>query len=309
MYKGMRLSVCIPTRDREVLTSKAIESVIKTSKCFDDLRIYVFDNLSNPSPSRIQLFSKLLSDGKIQYYSYDSMESLQKCFGKAYIFKRFIQMMKTEHELRKYTDKENQLEDFYLLLDSDFILGEGWPDFFVRANRKLRDLEPNLHYFVKYIGGVPKSSREHPVTRTHILKTKDGREFKVMCAVFGGGSGFWLMSYDQLCKLEWPTQLLMNTYKQYKRHDTSSWALIHNKFKGIYTRYVAAVMPLDSENPLVLHMGEVLKTSMCNVLTRQGPAAYRRMKQNFSLKELELKDMSAKEIYDKYKMLDSATIW
>lgn len=309
MYKGMRLSVCIPTRDREILTSKAIESVIKTSKSFSDLRIYVFDNLSNPTTSRIQLFSSLLSDGKIQYYSYDSMKSLQSCFGKAYIFKRWIQMIKTEHELREYTDKENQLEDFYLLLDSDMILGNGWSDLFVQANRELRDLEPHLHYFVKYIGGVPKSAREHPVTRTHDLKTRDGIEFKVMCAINCGGSGMWFSSYDQLCKLEWSVQALINTYKKYKRHDSVSWALIRNKFKGIPTRYVAAVIPPYPENPLVLHIGEVLKTSMCNVLNQGGPKAYNREKHNFYIKELELKDMSAKEIYDKYKMLDSATIW
>lgn len=305
----MRLSVCIPTRDREVLTSKAIESVIKTSKSFSDLRIYIFDNLSNPTPSRIQLFSKLLQDRKIQYYSYDSMESLQQCFGKAYIFKRWIQIMKIEHELRRYTDKDNELEDFYLLLDSDMLLGIGWSDLFISANRELREIEPDLHYFVKYPGGVPRSSREHSETRTHTIKTKDGKEFKVMCAIFGGGSGAWLMSYEQLCKLEWPTPFLINTYKQYKKHDTSSWALIRNKYNGVPTRYVAAIIPPDPENPLVLHMGEVLKCSMCNVLTREGPSAYRREKHNFALKELELKNMSAKEIYDKYKMLDSATIW
>jgi len=306
MYKGTRLSVCIPVRDRAILVSKTIESVIKTSRYFNDLRIYIYDNLSNPTPLRIQLFSKLLQDKKIQYYSYDSMESLQQCFGKAYIFKRFIQMMKTEHELREYTD---QLEDFYLLLDSDMILGNGWSDLFVQANRELKDLEPDLHYFVKYIGGVPKSAREHPVTCTHSLKTRDGIEFKVMCAVNCGGSGMWFSSYDQLCKLEWPTHALINTYKQYKKHDSVSWALIRNKFKGKPTRYVAAIMPPDPENPLVLHIGEVLQTSICNVLTREGPRAYRNIKRNFELRELQLKDMTAKEIYDKYKMLDSATIW
>lgn len=308
MYNA-RLSVCIPTRDREILTSKAIESVIKTSKQFNDCRIYVYDNLSNPTPSRIQLFSKMLQDEKIQYYSYDSMKSICECFGKAYIFKRWIQMMKTEHEFRKYTDKGNELEDFYILLDSDMLLGDGWSDYFITANRELRSLEPNLHYFVKYIGGVPKASREHPETRTHSLQTDTGVEFKTMCAVFGGGSGFWCMSYDQLCKMEWPTPALLNTYKQYKRHDSVSWGLLRAKFKGVPTRYVGAVIPQDPENPLVLHMGEVLKTSMCNVLTQQGPREYARQKHNFEIKELQLKDMSAKEIYDKYKHLKSATEW
>ena len=309
MYKGTRLSVCIPVRDREILVSKTIESVIKTSKCLSDLRIFVYDNLSNPTPSRIQMFSKLLQDEKIQYYSYDSMKSINQCFAKAYIFKRFIQMMKTENELRSYTNEGNDLEDFYLLLDSDMLLGQKWVDYFVTGNRALRDLEPNLHYFVKYPGGVPRSSREHSETRTHIVKTQKGEEFKIMCAINHGGSGAWFSNFSQLCKLEWPTPALINTYKQYKKHDSVSWALIRNKFKGLPTRYVAAVIPPDPENPLVLHLGEVLQTSMCNVLTRSGPKEYRKVKHSFDLKELALKNMSAQEIYDKYKMLDSATIW
>jgi hypothetical protein len=130
-----------------------------------------------------------------------------------------------------------------------------------------------------------------------------------MCAIFGGGSGMWTFSYSQLCKLEWPTQALVNTYKQYKKHDSVSWALIHNKFRGVPTRYVAAVIPPDPENPLVLHLGETLKISMCNVLTQQGPKAYNREKHNFSLKELDLKDMTSEEIYNKYKSLKSATEW
>lgn len=309
MYKGTRLSVCIPVRDREILVSKTIESIISTSKFFDDLRIYIFDNLTNPSQSRLQLFSKLLSDKKIQYYSYDTMESTGQCFAKAYIFKRWIQMMKVEHELREFTDKNNLLEDFYLLLDSDMLLGENWPDYFISGSRSLRISEPNIHYLVKYPGGVPRSAREHNETRIYTVKTNNGGEFRIMCAVNCGGSGFWLSSYNQLCELEWPTIALTNTYKQYKKHDSVSWALIRNKYGNVTTRYVGAVMPPDPENPLVLHLGEVLKTSMCNVLTREGPKAYNREKHNFAIKELELKDMTAKEIYDKYKMLDSATIW
>lgn len=309
LKNNLRLNVMIPTRDREVLTTKAIESVIATTKSFSDVRIYIFDNLSNPTTQRIDIFSKLLTNKKITYYSYDSSDSICNCFGKAFIFNRWIKMMKMEHELREYTDQNNKLEDFYVLLDSDMILGNGWVDYFIPANKMLREIEPDLHFFVKFPGGIPKSARENSETRIHSLKTNNGEDFKVMCSVFGGGSGFWVMSYNQLCNLEWPTKGLLNTYCQFKRHDTTSWALIRNKYNLKPVRYVAGVIPPDPDNPLALHMGEVLGTSMCNVLTRQGPKAYNREKHNFSLKELELKDMSAKEIYDKYKHLKSATEW
>jgi hypothetical protein len=307
MSINARLSVIVPTRDRNILTLKAIESVRKTSKLFKEINIFVFDNLTNPSQERINIFSKLLSDGHIQYYSYDTKTSLNDCFAKAIVFQRWIDMMKTSHELNKYTDKE-KLEDFYLLLDSDMIVGEGWDRYFITANKDLNNIEPDLHFFVKFIGGIPKSAREHPTTRTHTIKYKE-EEFKVMCSVHGGGSGFWFFNFSQLCKLKWPIEGLLNTYGKFKRQDTTSWALIKKKFNMVPTRYVAGVIPPDKENPLVLHMGEVLKCSMCNVLNNLGSKVYNREKHNFSLKELELKDMSAKEIYDKYKMLDSATIW
>lgn len=308
LTNNSRLSVIIPTRDRSILTIKAIESVRKTSKMFKEVNIYVFDNLTAPTVNRLQIFSKLLSDGKIQYYSYDTSISLNECFAKAIVFQRWISMMKTSHELREFTDKDNKLEDFYLLLDSDMILGDGWDKYFLTANKLLKDIEPDLHFFVKFIGGIPKAAREHPETRTHSMDCF-GEELKVMCSVHGGGSGMWFMSYEQLCKLVWPIEGLLNTYKQFKRQDTTSWALIKRKYNMKPTRYVAGVIPPDKNNPLVLHIGESLQCSMCNVLTREGPRAYSREKQNFYIKELELQYMSAKEIYDKYKMLDSATIW
>ena len=308
MNNNNRLSVIIPTRDRDVLTIKAIESVRKTSKLFKEVNIYVFDNLTNPSPKRIELFSKLLSDKKIQYYSYDTSISLSDCFAKAIVFQRWIQMMKTSHNLRRLTDV-TKLEDYYLLLDSDMIIGDGWDKYFLTANMELRNSEPDLHFFVKFIGGIPKAAREHPATRIHTISCQDGEELKVMCSIHGGGSGFWFSNFLQLCKLEWPIEGLLNTYKRFKRQDSTSWSIIKQKYNMVPTRYVAGVIPPDKDNPLVLHMGEVLKTSMCNVLNQGGTKAYNREKHNFSMKELELKDMSAKEIYDKYKMLDSATIW
>jgi len=307
--KGMRLNVMIPTRDRTILTQKSIESVLKTSKLFSEINISIFDNLTNPTPDRIAVFSKLLSEGKIQYYSYNTTSSICNCFAKAYLFQQWIREMKVTHELRKIIDKENSLEDFYLLLDSDIILGPKWDKYFITACKSLRNIEKDIHFLVKFIGGVPNAARKHQETRVHTLKCSDGEEFKVMCSIWGGGSAFWFNDFNELCKMEMPLDLILKTYGKYKGHDTGMWNFICNKFKMVPVRYVGAVIPPDPENPLVLHIGESLGCSICNILTREGPVAYNREKHNFAIKELELKDMTAKEIYDKYKMLDSATIW
>lgn len=304
-----RLSVIVVTRDRNILTQKTIESVHKNMKLFQSRDIYVFDNLSNPNIERISLFSKLLSNGDIKYYSYDSDTSLCSCFGKAVVIQRWIKMMQDQYIIRNLTEKDNKLDDYYMILDNDVILGPKFDKYFLTANEALKENEPNLHFFVKFIGGIPKSSRTHPITRTHTLKCSDGEEFEVMAAVHGGGGCCWAFDYDKLCKLRWPDGALINTYKSYKKQDTTAWSLIKLKYKNIPTRYVGGIISPDPENPMVLHMGEVLQTSMCNVLTREGPAAYRREKHNFELKELQLKNMSAKDIYDKYKHLESATKW
>lgn len=307
--KDLRLSVMIPTRDRTILTTKAIESIRSTSKLFKEVHIYVFDNLTSPSPDRSELFSRLLSDQKIQYYSYDTDISLNNCFAKAYVFQRWINMMKTDFHLRHMINKNDTIEDYYALLDSDMILGPGWDKYFISANQSLIQDEPCLHFFVKFPGGIPRVAREHKETKTHTITTPDGEQFNVMCSVHGGGSGFWFCNFSQLCNLEWPLAGLLNTYNRFKRHDTTSWELIKRKYNYLPTRYVAGIIPVNNENPLVLHMGEVLGTSMCNVLTQSGPKEYSKEKQKFKIKELELKNLSALEIYNKYKMLDKATIW
>ena len=84
-FRDNRLSVLLTARDRLVLTQKTIESINKSTTLFKEVNIYVFDNLSNPSPERFAIFSKLLKDGKIKYYSYDTMTSLTNCFAKAIV--------------------------------------------------------------------------------------------------------------------------------------------------------------------------------------------------------------------------------
>jgi len=158
---------------------------------------------------------------------------------------------------------------------------------FLRGREKKRWIQSSLHY--KHIGiyGYRSTTLQEIV---QLSKTP-------------------LEEAEDLEQLRWPDGALINTYKSYKKQDTTAWSIIKLKYKNQPTRYVGGIIPPDPENPMVLHLGEVLQTSICNVLTRQGPKEYRKVKHSFDLKELQLKDMSAKEIYDKYKMLESATVW
>jgi len=300
-----RLSVMLTARDRSVLTQKTIESILTTTSLFRDIDIYVFDNLSLPSPERFAIFAKLLKDGKIKYYSYDTSTSLNNCFGKASSFHRWTQMMKTAHDVRHLTKTET-MNDYYVLIDNDVILGRGWDKYFLNAHQELKTLEPNTHYIVKAPGGIPKIARDNPMTNNYTFNV-DGEEFGCISSSWGGGSCFWFFDYNQLLMLEWESEELVKTYNCYKKQDSTSWFMIKRR-KGIIN-FVAGVKPPKDDDPLVLHVGEVLQSSMCNVLTRQGPDVYRRTKHTLEDKELSLRNLSAKQIYDKYKHLTAATVW
>lgn len=301
-----RLSVLLTSRDRPILTQKCIESIRRTSHLFKEVNIYVFDNLSNPDEKRLGLFSKLLKEEKIKYYSYDTPTSLCDCFGKAIAYNRWISMMKMEYEIREAT-KQTALKDYYILIDNDMLLGDGWDNFFITANNKLKSKEPDNHFLVKFPGGLTNQYINKPTTNKYKFQTPDNIEFEVISTCWGGGSGFWFMDYKQLCKTKWENKYFANTYKKFKGHDVTSWFRIKNNNNG-FINYVAGIKPPD-DTPLVLHIGEVLQTSICNVLTRKGPQEYKRIKSDLLLKEMDLRDMTAKEIYDKFKTLKSATNW
>ena len=164
-----RLSVLLTSRERPMLTQKCIESINRTSKLFEEINIYVFDNLSNPDEKRLGLFSKLLKEGDIHYYSYDTSTSLCDCFGKAIAYNRWIHMMKMEHDIR-ITTKENNLDDYYILIDNDMILGDGWDAYFITANEELKSKEPDTHFLVKFPGGLTNQYINKPTTNKYKFK-------------------------------------------------------------------------------------------------------------------------------------------
>jgi len=301
-----RLSVLLTTRDRPILTQKCIESIHRTSKLFKEVNIYVFDNLSNPDIKRLGLFSKLLKEEQIKYYSYDTSASLCDCFGKAIIYNRWINMMEMEHDIREVT-KTNSLKDYYILIDNDMILGPDWDKFFITANNELLSKEPDIHFLVKYPGGLTEKNINKPSSNKYKLITPDNIEFEAMCTSWGGGSGFWFMNYEQLCKTKWESKHFYNVYNRFKRHDTVSWCRINDK-RLKFTNYVAGIKP-PTDNPLVLHMGGVLECSMCLSLEDKKPMDYKRAKPNFLIKELVLANLSSIDIYNKYKSFKLATDW
>lgn len=300
-----RLSVLITARDRSILTQKTIESLCTTTTLFKEIDIYIFDNLSNPTPERFAMFAKLLKDGKIKYYSYDTPTSLNNCFGKASAFHRWTQMMKTAHDVRHLTETEI-MNDYYVLIDNDMILGKGWDKYFLKAHQELKSVEPDTHYIVKAPGGIPKIALNNPMTN-HYTFSVDNEKFETISSSWGGGSGFWFFDYNQLLMLKWGSEELIKTHGIHKKQDSTSWFMIRRR-RGVIN-FVAGLIPPKSNDPLVLHIGEVLKSSICNVLTRQGPDVYRRTKHTLEDKELSLRNLSAEQIYNKYKHLDSAKIW
>ena len=305
-FKDNRLSVLLTARDRLILTQKTIESINKSTTKFKNIDIYVFDNLSNPSEERMLIFSRLLKDEKIKYYSYDTPSSLTNCFAKAIAFNRWINMMKTSHEIRYLTGSET-MNDYFILIDNDFILGPGWDKYFLEAHKKLKDSEPNIHYLVKFPGGIPKIALNESITNKYTFNV-DNENFDVIASCWGGGSGFWFFDFNQMLNLEWDYEDIIKTHGIYKKQDSTTWFMIRRR-KGENINFVAGIIPPKKDDPLVLHIGESLKCSMCNILTREGIDAYKRNKHILTNKELELKNLSSKEIYDKFKYLESAKIW
>jgi len=303
--KLCRLSVLLTTRDRNILTQKTIESLHVNSSMFDEINIYVFDNLSEPCLERFKIFSNLLKLGRIKYYSYDTSTSLNDCFGKAVVFRRWIDMMNIEAMIRRNKGLGMNLENYYALIDNDILVGPEWDKYFVPANQMIDKKEPQIHFIVKSPGGVPTGARERAVFYDY--KNANGLQCKVLTANAGGGSGFWFMNFKQLQQLKWNDSDLLHTYKQFKRHDTTTWNMIKSKLGG--KNYVAAVIPPE-DNPLIIHLGGLGIGSICNNLQHpKGPQQYLNVKSQMESKDREFTKMNANQIFDKFKNSNAVTNW
>ena len=198
--KNMVLNVMISCRDRINLTQKTIESVHKYSTIFQKIRIFCFDNLSCLDSERLSIFQKLLKEGLIQYYSFDTSESLYNCFGKTISFQRWIQMMKDEiiilnQHQKNIREKEKTFSEYYyLLLDNDMILCDKWDQYFVSAADCCKDC---AYFLVKWPGGCLDKNR--PFEKNKILnKFNPSETFEVINDHVGGSSALWFMTKRML---------------------------------------------------------------------------------------------------------------
>jgi len=304
------LYVMIPTRDRTLLTTHTICSILDNSTKFDNIYIYVFDNLSELNKSRLDLFYKLLRDKKIHYYSYDTNESLHNCFGKSIVFYRWLIMMNQMNDLNKKMIKPVGVSNYYLLIDNDMLVGEDWDSQFVEAVDNLNTFNPKntIHFCIKYPGGIPFRLR----SATHIKKSGS---IDVIYADGGGGSGFWFMGQHQMENIYkvWTINkdIIYNAYNVRKRHDTSTWSFIRKTIGP--NNYMMAVLPKNKEdNPLVMHLGGLKGIgSICNTLMNPkfGENYYESNRDSLYTYEKELKDMNHKEIFNRFKNSKAVTEW
>lgn len=289
-----KLSVMIPVRDRLVLTKKCIESILLNSEEFNEVSIYVFDNKSDIDSDRFNYFQTLLQQNKICYYSYDTNKSCYNCFGKAVTFKRWVSMMEEDMEVRKLVCDSSikHCEQYYMLIDNDFIVGPGWSKPLISSAKFLRSRYPQLHYIVPFPGGTPERFRANKEV-IEIDNVYNNEKIKVHFANRGGSSGLWFTWYEGLVNLKWDFLSMAHTYNADKRHDSETWNYIRRTKGDI--NYVSCI---ETPNPVALHIGP-LTGSICNFLTKN---TYLENKDIIQIREKEIFDpLSVMQIWEKYK--------
>ena len=302
MEKQKRLCVMIPARDRINLTLKTIESIRLNSKRFNDIVIYVFDNLSKNVNERMTKFSNLLEQNIIQYYSFDTKYSTTSCFPKSIIFQRWIQMVKTDIQIKNIKRIDSNFKNYFSLVDNDMIFCPEWDRYFITACDQITKYEPGIKFLVKFPGGVnPNDAKKYRLECKD--KITEANQFDVFCNKHGGSSGFWFMTYDMLKELEWPIELLSDSYLKFKKQDVFTWKFLTDKDPN--TNYVAAVSPPSNRTPLILHLG--LKWgSLCNSLSMNR---YESQFDHIDKLDSNLEKVSVPEIIKLYKDEIWATKW
>lgn len=295
-----KLYVIIPCRDRLILTKKCIDSIRFNTKLFNEIIIYVFDNNSNLNIDRLSVFQKLLKENKIQYYSYDTDSTMFNCFGKSVVFQRWIDMMKIQKEFRDSKKLDEGVEQYYMLVDNDFIFGPEWDSYFITSAKYINDYNKQTHFIVKYPSGIPSRKIDFSESKT-LENFFNNRKYKLHFSSNGGSSGMWFMTYDMLLNLKWNYNHFNMTYNVNKRHDTGTWTII-KKEKG-RIKYVTALDPPDDER-LILHLGKITG-SLCNKLQlkQYNESERERIENNEKI----LENMTVFEIFNKYK--DECYCW
>lgn len=289
------LKIMITCRDRIHLTQKTIESIYENTKLFSNIDIYCFDNLSELDIPRMEYFQNLLKNDKIVHYSYDTTKSLSNCFGKAVLYRRWLDMINLENSL-KFKFKKIE-ETYYLLIDNDMIVCPKWDEFFLSA---IKYSTPTTHFLVKYPGGTTKLSAYEKGSEIK-NEFNNNEKIKIVFGLGGGGSGFWFMNDNMIKKHmnRWTYLEISETYSKFKRHDSTMWNSIIKSTKSMNPiSYLIRVVPSYKEFPLVLHLGGKIG-SICNSLTEKR---FNKSKVEFEKNEKEIKNMSVTEIIKKFNI-------
>lgn len=293
--KHYDLYVCIPARDRLVMTQKCIESIHENSTLFRSINIYVYDNCSKAISERLSVFSNLLETGTIKYYSYDTVESTNSCFPKPVVFRRWIDMMIEKHEIKQRTTPEDNIKSMYLMTDNDMIYGPKWDTYFVSLLDVIKDVAPETKFICKSPG--EKYERERAEHFTKYTNTYTGEEV-LLGMTCGGGTGCcWVMDYDMLKCLRWNNDEIASVFHMHKQADGYTWYKLRREYPG--TDYLTSIVPPDYQNePLVINLGPEIG-SVCNGLTYSDYND--KMIKGNSDRERKFKNMSISEIYNNYK--------
>lgn len=297
------LSVLIPTRERLNLTLKCIDSIHENTTHFDKINIYLFDNYSDPSPERFIVMSNLIKNKKIAYYSYDTNISTNNVFPKIIAHDRWHYMMMLYDQVQKKYNPD--VNNYYMICDNDMLFGPEWDEYFLSGAKYVDKTFPKIHFIVKWPGGIWRGKLSDKVekdVKTFKIKNDFGHQiFDLNTAGFGGSSGIWFMSDKMMKKFRWEKESIFKAYGRFKTHDTGAWGQIKRTFGKIH--YVAAVVPPYKENPLILHIGDIIGGSICNKLENHKRVDLLDAQE----KDIAISELSVAELFNKYK--DKCYMW
>jgi len=291
------LNVFIASRDRPILTEKTIDSIYDNSTIFDKIYISCYDNLSLPDQNRFSMFSRLLSDGKIHFYSYDTNYSVGECFPKAVEVNRWMNSMVLNFNMAKIWDPTGINQQYFMLIDNDMLLGPDWDKVFVSSIDSYHSKD--LYFITQFPGGITARGGNRDMSKTEQFTIKNkfsNSTFDFITASRGGSSGFWFMDIEMIKKLIWKDSMYIEVFRRYKKQDSATWKMIIEKHGRDY-KYVGAVVP-EPGAPYVVHLGDYVGSICKSEMMKK----YGSEKKQFMYKEeVRFKNKNHREIYEEFK--------
>lgn len=288
------LNVLLTSRDRTILTSKAIDSLYENSKIFENINIYLYDNYSNMDSERMSLIQRLISDKKICHYSYSNEISTGNVFPKMFAHTLWTTHMSTIHHIRSRKGKNLGVNEYFLIMDNDMIVGPKWDQYFVSCIQDIEVKYPNIKFTMPLPSGInPAKQKElQKVDVINIFNSKKTATYGLSnCA---GGSGFWFMTFNMLSSMNLNNEDVLSTYNRFKHHDSTIWNRIKKDNGNL--NYCAAI--IHKTDPYVLHLGGIVG-SLCNNLTNFTYSEIK--KKELMCNEERFKDMTINEIFEEFK--------